>query len=118
MQRVYEFEDGTVYEFEINECQEVLSKCYRKKDHNDLMKELGMVVGIPNEIYYCTLTERSYLFVENYNGRWEFYKRTYGKNGWHHTKLYKSSKDFYPVYRRVESFFDWLKTKEGGVKNV
>ncbi len=107
----YEFEDGTIYEFIIEECQEILSQCSRRKDHNDLMKGLGMVVGIPNEIYYCTLSERCYLFVENFEGRWEFYKTTFWRNGGGHTKVYISSQDFYSVYERVESFFYWLKTR-------
>lgn len=80
-------------------------------DRDQTAKRIGLVIGLPGEIYTLTLNNNSSLFVEVVNGDWQ---------GWRENQAstYQSSKilargNFYHVMDRVKDYIAFLERVRG-----
>lgn len=73
----------------------------------DVIRERGLICGIPNELYYVTISKSSTIYVEKIGRRgWELYVERYWKGGvsW---KIIAKGELWY-VLKRYEGYIDFI----------
>nr|WP_276311606.1 pathogenicity island protein [Staphylococcus haemolyticus] len=78
------------------------------------MRKLGLLVGISEEIYYCSISRISTLYLENLGTKWVAWRETYDfKNN--KRVSYRTIVDgsFELVAARTKNYLNYIKRKQG-----
>lgn len=84
-------------------------------DFDDEAKKIGLMVGIPNEIYTCSISRYSNLYIEFVKNKWVAWRETYVPNK-DKCKSYKviAHGSFELVMIRTKSYLRFINKNRGG----
>ncbi|WP_367009727.1 pathogenicity island protein [Staphylococcus capitis subsp. urealyticus] len=87
-----------------------------KEDYNldEQAKKIGLIVGVPNEIYFCSTSHVSDVYVEFIKGQWVAWRESYVPNTNQRTS-YKliTQGNFELVMARVKNYLTYIKRNKG-----
>jgi len=82
-----------------------------KEDYNldEQAKKIGLIVGVPNEIYFCSTSHVSDVYVEFIKGQWVAWRESFIPNTNHRTS-YKliAQGSFELVIARVKNYLNYI----------
>ncbi|MGX0141917.1 pathogenicity island protein [Staphylococcus hominis] len=83
-------------------------------DYDKEAKRIGLIVGISEEIYFCSISHVSQVYVEYINGEWVAWRESYVPNTNQRTS-YKliTQGNFELVIARVKNYLTYIKRKKG-----
>ncbi|MGF7194572.1 MULTISPECIES: pathogenicity island protein [Staphylococcus] len=82
-------------------------------DYDKEAKRIGLIVGVPEEIYFCSISHLSQVYVEYINDEWVAWRESFIPNTNHRTS-YKliAQGDFELVIARVKNYITYIKRKK------
>lgn len=80
-------------------------------DYDTQARKVGLIVGISEEIYFCSLSHVSTVYVERIDDHWEVWRENYIPN-MNHRKNYKvlASGEFDYVIARTKNYLKYMKS--------
>ncbi|WP_312683289.1 pathogenicity island protein [Mammaliicoccus sciuri] len=82
-----------------------------KIDYDTQARKVGLIVGISEEIYFCSLSHVSTVYVERIDDHWECWRENYIPN-MNRRKKYKvlASGEFDYVIARTKNYLKYMKS--------
>lgn len=76
-------------------------------------KDIGLIIGIPNEIYFCAISKTSTVYVEWIDTRWIAWRETYLLNS-SKCRSYKriAHGEFEEVIQRVKGYLEFIQNNQ------
>lgn len=76
-------------------------------------KDIGLIIGIPNEIYFCAISKTSTVYVEWIDTRWIAWRETYLLNS-SKCRGYKriAHGEFEEVIQRVKGYLEFIQNNQ------
>ncbi len=90
------------------EVQAVKQEC----DYDEKVKRLGLITGISNEIYFCSISHVSTVYLEYQNNNWVAWRESYIPNSNNKTS-YKiiATGSFDLVLTRLKNYLKYIKSR-------
>lgn len=87
----------------------------KEKTFDDRAKDIGLMIGIPNELYMWTVSRQSTLYMECINELWYVWRETYDKNKSACTsyKNIAQGDDFSIVLTGAKKYINYVKQLRG-----
>ncbi|WP_404803391.1 pathogenicity island protein [Mammaliicoccus sciuri] len=87
----------------------------KEKTYDDKAKDIGLMIGIPNEIYMWTVSKNSTLYMECINELWYVWRETYdeSKSVCISYKNIAQGDDFNIVLRGAKKYINYVKQLRG-----
>ncbi len=81
---------------------------------DDELRKLGLLVGISEEMYYCSISRISTLYLENCGTKWVAWRETYDLQN-NKRVSYRTIADgsFELVAARTKNYLNYIKRKQG-----
>ncbi|MBM6084790.1 pathogenicity island protein [Staphylococcus epidermidis] len=81
---------------------------------DDELRKLGLLVGISKEMYYCSISRISTLYLENFETKWVAWRETYDLQN-NKRVSYRTIADgsFELVAARTKNYLNYIKRKQG-----
>lgn len=81
---------------------------------DDELRKLGLLVGISEKIYYCSISRISTLYLENFVTKWIAWRETYDLQN-NKRVSYRTIADgsFELVAARTKNYLNYIKRKQG-----
>ena len=81
---------------------------------DDELRKLGLLVGISEEIYYCSISRISTLYLENFGTKWVAWRETYDlQNNKRVSYRAIAEGSFELVAARTKNYLNYIKRKQG-----
>lgn len=81
---------------------------------DDELRKLGLLVGISEEMYYCSISRISTLYLENFETKWVAWRETYDfKNDKRVSHRIIANGSFELVAARTKNYLNYIKRKQG-----
>lgn len=81
---------------------------------DDELKKLGLLVGISEEMYYCSISRISTLYLENFGTKWVAWCETYDlQNNKRVSYRTIANGSFELVTARTKNYLNYIKRKQG-----
>lgn len=79
-------------------------------DHDKEAKRIGLIVGIPEEVYFCSISHVSQVYVEYINDEWVTWRESFIPNTNKRTS-YKvlAQGEFELVLARVKNYLNFIR---------
>lgn len=83
-------------------------------DLDEQAEKIGLIVGIPEEVYFCTISRVSVVYVEYIDNRWVAWRESYVPNSNRRTS-YKviAHGGFELVMARIKNYLGYIKKNKG-----
>ncbi|MFL9487817.1 hypothetical protein ACUXS1_001536 [Staphylococcus warneri] len=83
-------------------------------DLDEQAEKIGLIVGIPEEVYFCTISRVSAVYVEYIDNRWVAWRESYVPNSNRRTS-YKviAHGGFELVMARIKNYLGYIKKNKG-----
>ncbi|UXS60513.1 pathogenicity island protein [Staphylococcus ureilyticus] len=83
-------------------------------NYDEQAKKIGLIVGIPEEVYFCTISRVSAVYVEYIDNRWVAWRESYVPNSNRRTS-YKviAHGGFELVMARIKNYLGYIKKNKG-----
>nr|WP_201744494.1 pathogenicity island protein [Staphylococcus warneri] len=83
-------------------------------DLDEQAEKIGLIVGIPEEVYFCTISRVSVVYVEYIDNRWVAWCESYVPNSNRRTS-YKviAHGGFELVMARIKNYLGYIKKNKG-----
>lgn len=83
-------------------------------DYDAEANKVGLIIGIPEEIYFCSISKVSTVYVEYINNSWVAWRESYVPNTNQRTS-YKliTQGNFELVMARVKNYLTYIKRNKG-----
>lgn len=83
-------------------------------DLDEQAEKIGLIVGIPEEVYFCTISRVSAVYVEYIDNRWVAWRESYVPNSNRRTS-YKviAHGGFELVMARIKNYLVYIKKNKG-----
>lgn len=83
-------------------------------DYDAEVNKVGLIIGIPEEIYFCSISKVSTVYVEYINNSWVAWRESYVPNTNQRTS-YKliTQGNFELVIARVKNYLTYIKRNKG-----
>lgn len=90
-----------------------MEKIENKINYDIQAKYAGLIIGIPNEIYFMAISKTSTVYVEWIEMRWMAWRETYILNS-NKRKSYKriAHGEFEEVIKRVKSYLEFIQNNQ------
>lgn len=90
-----------------------MEKIENKINYDIQAKYAGLIIGIPNEIYFMAISKTSTVYVEWIETRWMAWRETYILNS-NKRKSYKriAHGEFEEVIYRVKSYLEFIQNNQ------
>ena len=83
-------------------------------DYDKEAKRIGLIVGVPEEIYFCSISHVSQAYVEYINDEWVAWRETYDfKNDKRVSYRTIADGSFELVAARTKNYLNYIKRKQG-----
>ncbi|MGD3158230.1 pathogenicity island protein [Staphylococcus cohnii] len=85
-----------------------------QNENNDIQaKNIGLIIGVSNEIYFCAISKTSTVYVEWIDTRWIAWRETYLLNS-NKRKSYKriAHGEFKGVIQRVKGYLEFIQNNQ------
>lgn len=83
-------------------------------DYDKEAKRIGLIVGISEEIYFCSISHASQIYVEYINDEWVAWRESYVPNTNQRTSYKLITRgNFELVIARVKNYLTYIKRKKG-----
>ncbi|MEO2249410.1 pathogenicity island protein [Staphylococcus saprophyticus] len=82
-------------------------------NHDLKAKEAGLIIGITNEMYFCSISRTSTVYVEWIDKRWMAWRETYLLNS-SKRRSYKriAHGEFEEVIQRVKGYLEFIQNNQ------
>jgi len=83
-------------------------------NYDEQAEKIGLIVGIPEEVYFCTISRVSAVYVEYIDNRWVAWRESYVPNSNRRTS-YKviAHGGFELVMARIKNYLGYIKKNKG-----
>jgi len=77
---------------------------------DDAAKDIGLITGVSNEIYFCSISRLSAVYVELIDGRWMAWRESYAPKS-NKMKSYKvlANGSFELAIARTKNYLNYIK---------